>query len=250
MRTATWSLAILTLAAIAPDTGSAQDNDSRSMGRPVWNIAVHGGLTEHGKFLLQRPTGATSPDRERSLRTESGYDVGGAIGVDFMPRAGLRTSYTFAESDFRFRDDTGNGAETLNIDDVGRLRSHFAAVELITYMLGAQAPVTPYASAGIVGAWWDLDEDTPQIRAGAERTEFRLGGVATVGLHAGLGMGLGVRLEAVRAHVVNPFTGRESFQALGGTTIDEPGRVNKTDYRFALVYNIGGARKQQASASQ
>jgi hypothetical protein len=247
VRTIIRSLAISALIALVPGTISAQDRQSRRFERPSWNISIHGGFTQTGQFLLQRPNGTVPENSERSLRTDGGYDFGGALGVDVMPRVGIRTSYTYAQSEFRFRDDTGDGSDGFDVNDAGKLGSHFATLELITYMLRARAPITPYASAGFAGAWWVLDEDAQQIQPGGARTEFRTGAVATLGLQAALGATAGIRLEAVTANVRNPFGGRESFRALGGTTIDEPNRVSKTDYRLAIVYRFGGAPQRTAS---
>jgi hypothetical protein len=47
-----------------------------------------------------------------------------------------------------------------------------------------------------------------------------------------------VRAEATTASVRNPFTGRESYTALGGVTIDEPSRVSKRDFKLAFMYNF------------
>ena len=47
------------------------------------------------------------------------------------------------------------------------------------------------------------------------------------------------RLEAALSDGHNPFTGKHSFRALSGPTIDEPTKIDRTDFRFAIVYHFG-----------
>lgn len=168
-----------------------------------------------------------------------------------MPRVELRVNYTFGSSDLVFRDDTGDDSGFLDLEDVGRLRSHVAAIELVRYLLPAQAAVTAYGSAGIVAAWWVLEPDADLVQEPAEnKALFRTGAIGTLGLQLKLAKGLGVRLEAASASVGNPFTGRESFRSRAGTTIEEPGRVSKTDFRLALVYSFGKLKLPLPAANQ
>jgi hypothetical protein len=234
--------AIAPAGAIAQENGEPEDFVRDVLGAifgPNWNLSVHGGLTRHGTFLLQRPDDATSVDQERAVRTEGGYDIGGAAGVDILLRTGLRLSYTFASADLAFRDYSGDDSGVLDRDELGTLESHVAAVEIIRYMLPPSVAITPYATAGLVGAWWVLEDEAVMIEPTGGRTQFRVGGLVTIGMQANLTDALAVRLEASSASVRNPFTGRESYRANDGTTIDEPGRVGKSDYRFALVYSFG-----------
>jgi hypothetical protein len=209
---------------------------------PNWNLSLHGGLTRHGTFLLQRPASATSAAEERAVRTEGGFDIGAAAGVDFLLRTGMRLSYTFASADLAFRDYSGNDSELLDRDELGTLDSHVATVEIMRYMLPPSVSITPYFTAGLVGTWWVLDDEAALIEPTGGRTQFRFGGIVSLGLQARLTDKLTARLEATSASVRNPFTGRESYRAMGGTTIDEPGRVGNNDYRFALVYALGKPR--------
>src|SRR5688500_20152383 len=97
MRTAACSLLIVTLIVSASDNVSAQNDEDRRLGSPIWNLSIHGALTSHGQFLLQRPAGGTA-DAERSLRAGGGFNVGGGFGVDRMPRVGVRAGYTYSRS--------------------------------------------------------------------------------------------------------------------------------------------------------
>jgi hypothetical protein len=228
--------------ALAQENGEPEDFVRDVLGAilgPNWNVSIHGGFTRHGTFLLQRPAAATSADQERAVRTAGGYDVGAAAGVDFLLRTGLRLSYTFASADLAFKDYSGDDSELLDRDELGTLQSHLAAVEIIRYMLPPSVSITPYATAGLVGTWWVLEDEAELIEPTGGRTQFRFGGIVSLGLQARLTDKLTARLEATSASVRNPFTGQESNRAMGGTTIDEPGRVGKNDYRFALLYAFG-----------
>jgi hypothetical protein len=156
-----------------------------------------------------------------------------------MPRLGVRTSYTFSRSDFRYSDDTGDGSRELDQDHLDELSSHFIAVEILTYMLPADARFTPYGGAGVVGGWYVVDENAQHIQSRDERRLFRTGAIGTLGLQASVGGSIAIRVEAVSSNVRNPFAGGVSFRPTGGTSLDEPRRVSKTDYRIAFVYRFG-----------
>jgi hypothetical protein len=204
---------------------------------PNWNIFAHAGPSTSGRFLLQ---GAVGPNfGQRALRADDSFHLGGGVGVDLLPRVGFRLSYTYTNSDLVFRTDDGDGSETFDADDGGSMKTHLVAMELIRYMLPARVFITPYGSAGLVGAWWMLDQESAMITPSGGATQFRVGALASFGLQMRLAGGLHTRLEVTSASVRNPFTGSESFRALGGDTIDEPGRVNKTDFRVAAIYSFG-----------
>jgi opacity protein-like surface antigen len=207
---------------------------------PDWNLFVHGGLTTNGRFVLQRP--AATPLRERALSGGDGFNIGVGVGVDILPRVGWRGSYTYSESDLEFRSDDGDGSSTLDLDDVGFLQTHFATLEIVRYVLPTQASITPYGSAGLVAAWWMLDGDeTSLVETVGGSTQFRFGALATFGVQFRMSESWNARIEYASASVRNPFTGGESFRALGGVTIDEPTRVNKSDIRLVGVYHFGKA---------
>jgi hypothetical protein len=68
--------------------------------------------------------------------------------------------------------------------------------------------------------------------------------LVSFGVQFKLGDRFGARLEAASASTRSPFTGKHSFRATGGPTIDEPTRVNQVDYRLVGVYNF---RKHQST---
>lgn len=254
MRQIRWVVAaVMLVCAAAPTTSNAQarqepdnavNNVFRALFGPNWNVFAHGGVSTNSRFILQDAIGGGG---QRALKTENTYNVGLGAGVDLLPRTGFRLSYTFSSSDLVFRTDNGNGSELFDFEDGGTLQSHTAGVEVLRYMLPPQAFVTPFATAGLLGTWWVLDEESALVATSGGSTQFRLGALATFGVQATLGDGFSARLEVASASVRNPFTGNESFQAMGGTTIDEPGRVNKTDFRLAVAYSFG---KREVSYSQ
>ena len=204
---------------------------------PNWNLSVHGGFSNTGRFLLQRADlpGTTV---ERALSSEGGWNVGGAIGVDILPRVGARLNYTYGSADLAFNTDDGNDATVGDLDDLGRIETHLASIELLRYLLPARSAVTPYGGAGFVATWWVFDQPQSIVQAPGGTTQFRVGAMAVIGLQVKLADRWDVRAEATTASVRNPFTGRESYTALGGSTIDEPSRVSKRDFKLAFMYNF------------
>jgi opacity protein-like surface antigen len=209
---------------------------------PNWNLFAHAGWMTGGQYLLQNSPGV--PSGERALRSEDAFSVGGGVGVDLLPRMGWRLDYTYASSDIGYRTDIGDGSRAFDVDDVATLASHVVSIEIVRYMLPTTAAVTPYAGAGLLGAWWDLSAPTPGAVAN-NGTEFRFGALASLGVQLRLGQHVRARLEAVTTSSRNPFTGRDSFRATSGTTIDEPGRVSRIDYRLVGTYSFGRPRSSR-----
>jgi hypothetical protein len=227
----------------APAQANAQEKDEvesfmRDVVLPIfgpnWNLFAHGGWTTTGRLLLQSP----SSGGQTALETEGGWNVGGGAGVDVLMRLGLRASYAYTSSELVFRTDNGDGSATLDFEHAGTLKSHVAAVEIIKYMAPARSAFSPYASVGILASWWVIDTTSTLITAPDGSSQFGWGPLASAGLQIRMTRHLGMRLEAATASTHNPFSGRSSFIALGGTTIEEPTRLNKTDWRIVAVYNF------------
>jgi len=202
-----------------------------------WNVFLHGGVTGNGLFLLQR----TAAGGERALRDENSWNVGGGIGVDLLKSTGVRASYTYSSGDLSFLTDLGTGSEALDVAKVSTLTTHVADLELVNYMTPAHSGVAPYAAVGLTGSWFSTDAASASIRRSGGSSQFRWGGVTSFGVQFHVAHGLYTQLEASSHSLGNPFSGRRSFTATGGTTVDEPRRVNKTDYRLVLVYRFGNA---------
>ena len=235
--------------AFAPDFSEAQQTANKEKAEeyvrdalwglfgPNWNLSIHGGFSNTGRFLLQRADLA-GVSVERALSSEGGWHVGGAIGMDILPRVGARLNYTYGEADLAFNTDDGTGATGADLDDLGRIQTHLASIELLRYLLPARSAVTPYGGAGFVATWWVFDQNHSIVQASGGTTQFRVGAMGIIGLQVKLSDHWDVRAEATTASVRNPFTGRESYTALGGATIDEPTRVSKRDFKLAFMYNF------------
>ncbi|MGH7677821.1 MAG: hypothetical protein ACRENU_05090 [Gemmatimonadaceae bacterium] len=207
-----------------------------------WSAYINGGATSHGRFLLQQPLAGIG---ERALRSENGWNLGFGGGVDILPRTGFRMAYTYTSSDLAYRTDDGDGSDVLDIDDGAGLHSNLLSLEIVRYLLPHTASFTAYASAGVTGAWWGLDE-SPSVIAPGGSTQFRVGAVGSFGVQFEMTDHIDARIEVGRGSIRNPFSGNESFVGLGGTPVDEPTRVGRNDFRLAGVYRFQGRDEQPA----
>ena len=250
MRTLRWLFVVVTcLLLAAPTRSMAQEKgelkkEAENLGKdilkrlfsPRWDIHVHGGLSNNGRFLLQRPFDVAFGERE--LTSNYGFAFGAGAGVDLLLRTGFRLDYTFSSSDLEYRTDNGDGSEIFDIDDVGKIKRHAASLELIRYLLPARAHVTPYFSVGVLGAWWVLGQETNLVVPAGGSTQFRWGALGTLGVRANVTDRFDLRLEAQKNSIQSPFTGRDSFRSLAGVTIDEPTRVSENEFRLIAVYRF------------
>jgi hypothetical protein len=209
----------------------------RALLGPNWNVFAHGGFTTDDRFLLQRA--ANTVDGERALQGSTGFNIGAGGGVDILLRMGFRASYTFTSNDLNFKTDNGNGSHALDIDDVGRVKTHNATLEVMRYMLPSRAAITPYGTLGIQGTWWVLDEKSPLVTSSGASTPFNVGPLFSFGIQFKASDHFSGRLETTLSSGHNPFSGNKSFRALSGPAIDEPTSVSRTDFRLAGVYHFG-----------
>jgi hypothetical protein len=206
---------------------------------PRWNVDLHAGIGNYGRFLLDTPFEDLDDLRERELRGRGNVTVGGGIGGTPLPRLGFRLGVNHTWSTLEFRDDTGIGSSLLDDDDLADLRQWIVSAELIRYLLVESATVSPYASGGFLASWWKLDAEEIDVATPNGDSHFRWGATGTIGVQFRLSRDWRARVEAATASIGNPFTGNESFIILGGHPIDEPGRVSKRDFRLALQYSWG-----------
>jgi hypothetical protein len=116
---------------------------------------------------------------------------------------------------------------------------HIASLEVMRYMLPTLVSVTPYFTAGVLATWWVIGDEDVLLDPDVDGTQFRWGGHGAVGLQFRADSNWAFRVEFGRSSVRNPFTGKDSFRALTGVTIDEPTSVSLTDLRIAGVYSFG-----------
>jgi hypothetical protein len=252
-----WIVMAAALGLVGPSLTTAQNKDEAddfvhdvlgALFGPNWSLFVHGGFGNSGRFLLQRPAGSNGG--ERALRGADAFSLGGGAGVDVLPRIGFRLDYTYTSNDLIFRTDNGDGSEDLDLSAIGTLQSHVATAEVVRYMLSNSVAVTPYASVGLAASWWVLDQGSAALAPAGGNSQFRMGALASVGMQAKVSEHFGVRLEAATASLRNPFTGRDSFRADGGTTVDEPTRVRQSDFRFIAFYKFGKSDRNKTSANR
>lgn len=257
MRTLRWLVVGATCALVAaPTISSAQqprrdDSDESGLGLfreifgPNWNVSAHVGAVQTGRFALLSPDGTGLT--QRSLGSNAGFGAGLGVGVDMLTHTGWRLTWTYGSNDLRYRTDNGDGSNLLDVDDVGTLTSNALALEVVRYMFPRGATFTPYGSIGLVGTWWHLDNDhIASIEPLGSSTQWRWGGIASFGLQLRLAEHWKTRLEASTGGTGNPFTGNESFRALGGQVIDEPTHVSRRDYRLMGVYTWGKSPAERA----
>src|SRR6185503_5369822 len=130
-----------------PASASAQDAENEDfmnelfeavMG-PNWNAGLHFSASRLRRFVLQRVPLAGGADGERLLTAKTGFNFGGSLGFDILPRTGARLTYSYGTNDLVYRTDVGNGSEMLDIDEVGGIKSHTMTFEAIRYMLPSAA---------------------------------------------------------------------------------------------------------------
>lgn len=214
---------------------------------PDWNLFAQAGAATSDRYLLQQ---AVNPsDGQRALQSATGFQLGGGAGVDILLRTGFRVSYTYGSSNLNFRTNNGNGSTALNIDDVGTLKSHTVALELIRYMLPTRASINPYGTLGIHGTWWSLDEKSPLVTGLGAATPFSTSLLFAFGVQFRAAQKWSARLEATLSGGHNPWTGNRSFRSFAGPTIDEPTSVNHTDFRLAAVYHFGKPKMPSAPST-
>ena len=255
MRKLSWFLvALLALQVVTPSGAAAQDKDEHDakdfmkdvlggIFGPRWNMYLTGGAATAGRYLLQRPTGAITG--EQSVEGKTGYSFGVGGGGDYFLRQGYRVYYTYAKNDLTYRTNNGDGSSALDVDPGASLHSNTVGVELIRYMLPAKATVSPYGTIGLSGTWWGLDSSPLVIPAGGS-TQFKMGANVAFGVQYRGWEQFGARLEASKANVGNPFTGKNSFRTVGAIPFEEPDQVGHWDYRVAGVYYF---KKKDAPAT-
>jgi hypothetical protein len=229
--------------------GLYEDTSEWKFSLSGWNVGVHGGLSRFGRFLLEEPDEDPSDRSQREVTGETGFAIGGWVGATFLPRTDIRLSFTHTSTDLVYRDDTGTGLDGLDLDGIGDLASEVLTLELTRYLVPEDSKFSPYAGAGFLATWWVLDEASTGVQSPTGSTQFRWGGMATLGVQVRVSSALRLRVEAATASSRNPFKGSDSFVTASGHTIDEPNRVSKTDYRLGLAYFFGHRDPETSATS-
>ena len=221
---------------LAVPRAHAQDNLQDASFR--FSAELNAGGAFYGHFLEQRrtiPPNITGGERE--LTAQTGLSLGAALGIRLFERNVVRLSLDYLPSQLEFQDDTGNGSDALDSGALADLQLFAVSVEAERTFFQA-GRVAPYASVGLSGGLWSLDEEGP-ITAGSQETLFRWGGTSGLGARVRLTPHLALNLEANALSLGNPFDGAEAFRVGGaGETFEEPGSVRVLRVRGGLRYTF------------
>jgi hypothetical protein len=247
---------VLVLAA-APMKASAQLKEKaedvndilHALLHPRWSLGVSGGFRNDGRFLLQQLPGTPTDLFQRELTTKNGWNVGGQVEIDLLTLLALRLGYTYTRSDLVYRSDAGTGTEFFDSGTLANLHTNSVSLAFTRYIIPVVAKWSPYASVGLIGTWYSV-EDAVEIIASNGNTRFRYGGLVDVGLKYRAGDRLDLYGEYSTASVRNPFSGKSSFNTLTGTTIDEPTKVRSTNWRLMASYYFGKAGREETTTNK
>ncbi len=199
-----------------------------------WSLTGNLATSRYGTFLMQN-----TPGGERALKAARSLGFGLGAGFDVTDQLGVRLGWTYTNSGMEYKDYNGTGSDALNVDDLGKLKSNIASLDVVHYFVGSRSLVSPYAGAGIAGVWSALGPETPLLTTPGGSQQFHMGINANLGVQVRVIEALFGRVEWNTMGTRNPFNGNRSYRAPGGVTFDEPSRLNKTEWRFAAAYYFG-----------
>jgi opacity protein-like surface antigen len=199
-----------------------------------WSLAGNLGTNRYGTFLMQ-----SVPEGERALRGDRHFAWGLAAGYDITDKLGLRLGWTYTNTNMQFEDYSGTGSDLLDSEDLGKLKSNVAALDVVHYFVGSRSLIAPYAGAGVAGVWSALGPEGPALITPGGSQQFHFGINANVGVQVRIIPQLFGRAEWNSMSTRNPFNGNRSYKTTVGDTFDEPSRVSKTEWRFAAAYYFG-----------
>jgi outer membrane protein W len=204
-----------------------------------WSLSGNLATSSYGTFLMQN-----TPAGERALRGGRQLGWGLASGFDITDKLGARLGWTYTNTNMQFKDFSGTGSNLLDVENLGKLKSNIAALDLVHYFVGSRSLIAPYAGAGLAGVWSSLGSENAALITPGGSQQFHMGINANVGVQVRVIPQLFGRLEWNTMGTHNPFNGNRSYKTAGGSTFDEPSRVSKTEWRFAAAYYLGKTSKQ------
>jgi len=175
--------------------------------------------------------------------------VGGQVEIDILTLMALRLGYTYAKSDLVYRTDAGTGSEFLDTGTLADMHSNSVYLAVTRYIVPLVAKWSPYASVGIQGTWFSVN-DNIEIIAPDGSTQWRFGALANFGLKYRATDRFDLNAEYSVATLRNPFSGRSSFNALTGVTVDEPTRVRSSDWRLMASYYFGKPGREETTTNK
>lgn len=233
-------LLALTLTALYPtDALSQRWRDAGRAQRTSVTVGAFIGFANYGRFLEQDAE-ADGLLGERELTARNAVALGATVEWYPWDRTGLRLGYTFSPTDLEYRDDSGTGSERLDRDGLADLNVHVLNVDVLRFLLDSRRRFSPYALAGVSGAWWSLGDEgaAGEIESNGDDTRFRLGGVGGIGFHYSVTPEIAARFEVATFGIGNPFDGEESFTTATGQTFDEPSSARLTRVTLMITYSF------------
>jgi opacity protein-like surface antigen len=209
-----------------------------------WSLSGNLATNRYGTFLMQNVPGG-----ERALQGDRSLGWGLAAGFDITDQLGLRLGWTYTNATMQFKDYSGSGSELLQSNDLGKLKSNVAALDVVHYFVGSRSLISPYAGAGIAGVWSALGPQGTELITPGGSQQFHLGINANVGVQVRVIPQLFGRAEWNTMGTQNPFNGNRSYKTTSGDSFDEPSRLSKTEWRFAAAYYFGKAPEKPAAVA-
>jgi hypothetical protein len=245
MRISTWfaaGLAGLLLFAVPNDSVAQRRGGTPSPRLPAFTLEAYTGFSTFSRFIEQDvlPNGDMLPPiGERSLNANVAFVLGGALGAWIWDGTGVRLGYTWATTEFKYRDSSGLDRDLLDSGGLNDLNAHIISLEITQLLLSPRKRISPYLLAGINGEFWVLGD---QEEADAIRTttgsQFRWGKSAGVGLQFRASRPLAIRLEADGFSLGSPFRGKSAFIPESGLTFDKPDDIVMPRYTLGLIYTF------------
>jgi hypothetical protein len=234
------------LATITATAAAQRPGRQRSQRLPAFTIEAYTGFSTFSRFIEQdvlRGGNQLPPIGARSLNANVAYVLGGALGAWIWDGTAARLGYTWATTEFKYRDSSGTDSHLLDRDDLNDLNAHIISLEFIQILLDPRSRVTPYLLAGLNGEFWVLGSpergDAIQTTNGSQ---FRWGAAAGFGLQFRASRPLVIRLEATSYRLGSPFRGRTAFTPEAGLTFDKPDNVVMPRYTLGLLYTFWRGR--------
>ena len=199
-----------------------------------WSLSGNVATSSFGNFLMQ-----DTPGGERALKADRHFGWGLGAGFDVTDQLGLRLGWSYTNSTLDYRDYSGSGSDILDIENLGKLKSNIASLDVVHYFVGSRSLLSPYAGFGVAGVWSALGPETSLLITPGGSQQFHVGVNANLGVQVRVIEQLFGRAEWNTMGTRNPFNGNRSYKAPGGVTFDEPERVSKSEWRLGATYYFG-----------
>jgi hypothetical protein len=230
------------LVAAHPHDAAAQRGGRPTNTRlPAFTIEAYAGFSTVSRFIEQDVLRGNQlpPLGQRSLNANTAFVLGGSLGAWLWDGTAARLGYTWATTDFEYRDSSGLDRTLLDVDDLNDLNTHIISIEVIQMVLDPRRRIVPYILAGLNGEFWVLgDPERNDAILTTDGSQFRWGSSAGIGLQFRVSQPFAIRLEADRFILGSPFRGRTAFHPALGLTFDKPDDVTMPRYTLGLVYTF------------